>query len=209
MMTCVDVRARLEDHLDSLLSAWEAAVVAEHLAHCAGCRAEYNHLADLGTAARALPRELTPAADLWPGISACLTSRRQRRVQWVRANRRPVVSVGLLAAAAITAAIMLPEAPTQLPAADGPLAQIQLLDDSYRDVRAGLTQALAQRCAELPEATCAEVKGSVQTLDDSAAALGKALRGGGGHPQETMLLINNYEMTIDRARGLTNRLIRI
>jgi hypothetical protein len=209
MMTCEHVRTRLEDHLDGGLSAWEAAVVAEHLAGCASCRTEHNRLAELGAAARALPRDLAPADDLWPGIVQRLPNRRQRRLRWLRANTRQLTSIGLLAAAALAAVLLMPGAPPPAPVTGGTSEEARLLDDTYRDVRAGLAQALDASCGELSVATCAEVKGSVRILDDSAAALGKALRGGGGHPQETLLLINNYEMTIDRARGLTNRLARI
>ncbi len=209
MRRCEQIRARLEDHLDGQLTAGEAAAVAEHLCHCAACREAHNDLASLAAAARALPREIDAADDLWPGIARRLPARRSLRARWLRSNRRPLSSFGLLAAAAVAALILLSDSPPPAPVADGPVAEAGVLDATYRDVRAGLARALDARCDELPVATCAEVQGSLQVLDDSAAALGKALRGGGGRPQDTLLLINNYEMTIDRARGLTNRLTRI
>lgn len=226
MNTCARIQAQLQAHLDHDLMSHESALVAEHLARCAECRAAHNELAALGAAARALPRELPPPDDLWPGIASRLPDRRTLRVRHLRANARQITSVSLLAAAALAAVILMARVPAPAPVADDPviataadggdaaaadanLNDATLLDAAYRDVRADLAAVLDQHCDRLPAATCAEVKGSLQVLDDSAAALGEALRHGSGYPQERMLLINNYEMTIDRARGLTNRLIRI
>jgi anti-sigma factor RsiW len=210
MMNCEQIRARLEDHLDGRLAAREAAGVAEHLSRCGDCREAHNGLAALAVAARALPREIAPTRDLWPAVAQRLPSRRELRVRWLRENARPLSTFGLLAAAAVVALILLPATPPPTPVDDGSVAEAGVLDANYRDVRAGLARALDASCPELTVAACAAVKGSLKVLDDSAAALGKALRGGGGgDPRETLLLINNYEMTIDRARGLTNRLTRI
>lgn len=207
MMNCEQIRGKLEDHLDGRLEARVAAGVADHLSRCAECREMHNGLAALAVAARSLPREIAPARDLWPAVALRLPSRRDLRARWVRENARPLSTVGLLAAAAVVALILLPASPP--PIDDGSVAEAGVLDANYREVRAGLTRALDASCPELSVAACAAVKGSLQVLDDSAAALGEALRNGGGHPHETLLLINNYEMTIDRARGLTNRLTRI
>jgi anti-sigma factor RsiW len=209
MMRCEQIRAQLEDHLDGRLDAAEAAVLTEHLCRCTGCREAHNGLASLVHAARELPREIAPADDLWPGIAQRLPARRRPRTRWLRENTRQLSAIGLLAAATIAALILMPDSPPPAPIARSPLPEATDLDATYRDVRASLASALDARCGKLTVATCAEVKGSLQVLDDSAAELGKALRSGGGRPQETLLLINNYEMTIDRARGLTNRLIRI
>ena len=209
MTHCDQILAKLEDHLDGRLDAQVAAAVADHLCHCAGCREAHNELASLTAAARALPREIAAADDLWPGIARRLPDRNRLRTRWRREYSRPLSSFGLLAAAAVAALVLLPGSPPPTPVVVGPIPEAGVLDATYRDVRASLTRALDARCRDLPGTTCAEMQGSRKVLDDSAAALGKALRGGGGHPQETLLLINNYEMTIDRARGLTNRLTRI
>lgn len=219
MMRCDQVRAQLEDHLDGRIAARDAAAVAEHLASCAECRARHNELAALAAAARALPREIDPAEDLWPGIVSRLPGRRHPRAGWLRENGWQVSSIGLLAAATVAGVLLMrdasPPAPSgREPAVTTPVAVVPIpaattLDATYREVRAGLALALAARCQELPSATCEEVKVSLQVLDDSAAELGHALRTGGGRPQETLLLTNDYEMMIDRARGLTSRLTRI
>jgi len=208
MNRCDQIRPKLEDHLDGRLDTRDAAAVADHLCHCAGCREAHDELASLTAAARALPREIAAGDDLWPGIARRLPDRNRLRTRWLRDNSRPLSSFGLLAAAAVIALVLLPGSPPPTPVVVGPIPEAGILDATYRDVRASLTRALDARCRDLPGTTCAEMQGSLKVLDDSAAALGKALRGG-GHPQETLLLINNYEMTIDRARGLTNRLTRI
>jgi hypothetical protein len=209
MTRCEQIRTKLEDHLDGRLDAAEAAGLTDHLCHCAACREAHDELASLARTAYALPREIAPADDLWPGIARQLPSRRNPHTRWLRENTRQLSSFGLLAAAAIGALILMPGSPPLAPVAKSPFFEAKDLDATYRDVRDGLASALDARCGELPVVTCAEVKGSLQVLDDSAAEIGKALRSGDGRSQETLLLINNYEMTIDRARGLTNRLIRI
>ena len=76
-----------------------AALVREHLAACADCRAELERLHQRVARLRALP-PLRPARDRWPVVAADLArTRRVRRTRWI--------SAGSLAVAASVALVLV------------------------------------------------------------------------------------------------------
>jgi anti-sigma factor RsiW len=100
---------RLNDHVDGLLSAPDAAAVEAHLAACAACRAEVDGLRALLGAVRGLPREVAPPAEVWDALRA-ETSARPGRAAWtVRLTRRELAAAAVLLVAlssGITAALL-------------------------------------------------------------------------------------------------------
>lgn len=71
-MICHNSAEKLHDYLDDALSPAERAAVESHLATCASCQATFTSLRTLRAATTQLPRELTPARDLWPALSTQL-----------------------------------------------------------------------------------------------------------------------------------------
>lgn len=73
-MNCTAWTEKLHDYVDAAdtLSAADHRSLEHHLEACAACRAELESLRRLRAATFALPRELPPARDLWPQISAQL-----------------------------------------------------------------------------------------------------------------------------------------
>jgi hypothetical protein len=71
-MTCDDIRDLLDAYRAKELEPAERAVVANHLASCAGCRAEALAWSDLFDRTAALPRSIEPPRDLWPAVDAAL-----------------------------------------------------------------------------------------------------------------------------------------
>jgi anti-sigma factor RsiW len=71
---------------DGTLAAAARAAAEAHLALCAECRADVDALRALVVATRALPREIAPERDLWPGIAGALARRGTgdggRRMGW-------------------------------------------------------------------------------------------------------------------------------
>ncbi|MBK9304232.1 MAG: zf-HC2 domain-containing protein [bacterium] len=63
---------RLQDLLDGDLDAAAAAALKRHLGGCPACAAAWADLRRLRDGAAALPGEIPPAHDLWPGIAARL-----------------------------------------------------------------------------------------------------------------------------------------
>lgn len=71
-MTCHNCSEKLHDFVDEALAPPDRAAVESHLATCATCQSALASLRALRAATARLPRELTPARDLWPTLSAQL-----------------------------------------------------------------------------------------------------------------------------------------
>ncbi len=74
-MNCTACQAQLNDLVDGALSPADARAIADHAAACPACRVTLYSLRALRAATAALPRERTPARDLWSGIAVQLTDR--------------------------------------------------------------------------------------------------------------------------------------
>ena len=100
---------RLNDLVDGLLPAPDAAAAEAHLAACAACRAQVEGLRALLRAAAGLPREVAPPAEVWEALRA-ETSARPGRAAWtVWATRRELAAAAVLLVAlssGITAALL-------------------------------------------------------------------------------------------------------
>jgi len=71
-MNCTDWNEKLHDYVDDTLGTDERRALEAHLAVCPHCRAQLESFQALRSATNQLPRELTPARDLWPAIQARL-----------------------------------------------------------------------------------------------------------------------------------------
>lgn len=82
-MNCQNCSELLHDYAAApyTLAAADRHALEAHLAACAACRAEFDAVGKLHTATAALPRESTPARDLWPGIAAQLTASEDQRAR--------------------------------------------------------------------------------------------------------------------------------
>jgi hypothetical protein len=77
----------LPDYLDGELTGARLAAIETHVACCPACEAELASLRELKRRAAELPRDLQPARDLWPAISAAIAARprvSQRRLAVAR-----------------------------------------------------------------------------------------------------------------------------
>src|SRR5271165_3717981 len=102
---CSQYEAMLEDQLQGVLRGPEAAMLAEHLATCPGCRAA---LEDAAMSARLLAIA-EPAADPGAGFSRIVMARIREQLQTSegRSIWRPVVSVAWRFAATAAFALVL------------------------------------------------------------------------------------------------------
>lgn len=71
-MKCRDCSEKLSDYVDGALTPAEASAMESHVAACPACQAELASLRELLDSAHALPAEITPTRDLWPGLMAQL-----------------------------------------------------------------------------------------------------------------------------------------
>lgn len=182
MLTCSDVLAQLDDYLDGTLDEAGFQELEHHLSECAPCRAEARGLRRLLSEASALPAELTPGRDLWPGIAARLEGRnlvafepRARRRAWLA----PVLTLATAAVALL--AVWLPNRPgapavaspgpaTLQPAAlpAGVPSGLDAAQADYERATQQLLLALQEQRAQLPEQT-------LTTLDQNLASIDRAL----------------------------------
>jgi len=81
-MTCAETRDRLDDYVDGALGGAELHEVELHIAGCAECAGQERELRALLAAAAALPSQMHPARDLWPGIA-----------ERIAATRRPAAAI--------------------------------------------------------------------------------------------------------------------
>lgn len=181
---------RLNDHVDGLLPAPEAAAVEAHLAACAACRAEVEGLRALLAGAAALPRTVDPPAELWEALRAETLARPARAAWTVRMTRRELAAAAVLLVAlssGITAALMRDRttpAPTGVAAADGGAArpraewvEFRRAEAEYVRTADDLEALLAGNRAALAPETVRAVEASLGAIDaairDARAALAR------------------------------------
>lgn len=173
---------RLNDHVDGLLPAPEAAAVEAHLAACAACRAEVEGLRALLAAASALPRAIAPPAELWDELRAA-TSARPARAAWaVRMTRRELAAAAVLLVAlssGITAALLRDRgapAAGSVAAADGGAARPPAAWVEFRRAEAEYVSTADDLEALLAGNRDALAPETVRTVEESLRAIDAAIR---------------------------------
>lgn len=178
--------------LDGDLSPDEEVAVAEHMEVCDACQVELGEISALREHARALPREIEPARDLWPEISARIDNHKVISFEPRRSSRIPV-SRGMLAAAAVllitvssgVTAWLVGSDPTASEFAAAPvttsssgtaaLAAFQPTEQEYLTTVADLEAVLGARRDLLAPETVAVIERNLSIIDaaiaDSRAAL--------------------------------------
>ncbi len=200
-MTCAELRDRLDDAVDGLLSETDFQEAELHLAACAACRLEERRMRALLAHAAALPREVAPGRDLWPGIASRLGSRRllpfARRPSSAGVAARQTWLVPALASAAAVLALsaLVPRAREVTPASPAGVqtsarAQTGLVsaEADYARATADLMQALEAKRAELPPATAEALERNLHTIDQALRDIRVALRQDPGNAQLALLL---------------------
>lgn len=171
-MMCPDREAQLNEYVDDTLPAAERALVAAHLAQCAGCRGALAELRGLVVAARQLPPSLAPSRELWGGIARRIGTRAPRAGAWWRA---PTFWGGALAAAAtLVIGFAIHRWTTPRSVAPGGRGW-QALEASYGDAAAELGRTLVAERDRLRPETIALVARNLALIDaaleESRAAL--------------------------------------
>jgi hypothetical protein len=158
---------------------------ADHLAGCASCRKLADALAIIAAAARALPREVAPSKDLWPGIAARI---RPRRPWWPALAAAAVLLVGVGIAAW-----------TWREPPPGPLPEVAAWERDLSDANDTLRVALADR-ADLDPATRALVAQNLAIIDQAIAETERALAASPGDPrlQRSLAVVGEQRVALLR-----------
>jgi putative zinc finger protein len=219
-MKCDEIRDQIDDYVDGELQAGERDAVARHLLECPACREEERALRMLLDGAAALPRELSPARELWPGIAARLRS------NVVAFPRRPFQPLTLLAAAAVLIALSSaitwriartpatavattrPNAAVFSLAAFRPAPDLLEAEREYASATSELLAAIEARRESLAPETLVTVEQSLRAIDDALKSLREALRGDPGNDELTQMLTATHKRKVDALRRVV-RLSRI
>ena len=158
----------------------------------------------LDRALAALPRELTPSRDLWPGIDAGLPAAglRRRRSPWLwQAAAAAVLMAGssLLTAAWLqrdrpevaTATATVP--PAAAPVSASSFGAAYALDPDSLEVRRRLVASLAAEMQRLPPSARLKVEQNLAEMRRAADEINAALRERPGDPLLEELLVGAYQ----------------
>lgn len=202
-MTCDEVEARLDDYVDGSLPEGEFQEVELHLAHCAACREQERRLRLILAHARALPRELGPARDLWPGVAERIEAGRGWRPSWW-------ATAALAAAAAVAAAVGVtllgtrpepaPVAPVATMTARFDRGSIGAAEQEYEQAATALMAALQERRETLSPETIASVEKNLEVIDRALAEVRTALERDPGNKELTRMLVSTYRKKVDTLR---------
>lgn len=210
---------RLDDWLDGELAPAERLEAERHLSDCAECRETAARLRALRDEAGALPRELVPARDLWPGIAARLQELAvvpfpAPSASPFPARRSPSRPLALAAAAAVLMALSslltlqavrresVPGRPgagalVLRTAAGEPVAEV---DREYERAATELVAALNERRDVLAPATLAAVNHGLAQIDEALAEIRGALARDPGSRELTRLLTTTHKRRVEMLR---------
>lgn len=217
-MNCNEVTDRLDDYVDGWLPAGEGQEVEQHLHGCVGCRGEERRLRWLLAEATALPREIQPQRDLWPGIADRIGLRRERVAAFPRRGWLGSRGAGLAAAAAVLVAVSstftaivgrngaMPAAPAASPWRLEPAAlgrepgPVLEAEAGYARATATLMAALDERPDSLAPETRAVVEENLRIIDDALRQVREALRKDPGSRELTRMLTATHKKKVDVLR---------
>ncbi|HKC12311.1 MAG TPA: hypothetical protein VKI41_09780, partial [Vicinamibacteria bacterium] len=171
------------------------------LAGCPPCREEERRLRAVLAQAAALPRLLSPARDLWPGIAERIGGQK-------RTALRGWGPIGLAAAAAVAIALAStllprpgPAPPPVLPVAVSPGSDaLHEVEADYARATTALLAALSERPSSLSSETLASVQKNLDVIDQALAEVREALRKDPHNGELTHMLVATHRKKLDVLR---------
>lgn len=216
-----------EDALDRIdAGETEDAALRDHVTACAGCREALVALERIGAAARALPQEVEPGRDLWPGIAARLAPPAPGAVLPFRARRTVAFAPATLAAAAVllialtaafTALLLRVADPVEVagqPAGSGvaravaltPEASVAAAEAEYLAAQAALLERIHARADELGPDTLATVETNLKVIDAALDEIRAALGRSPGNPALVRMLTSTHRKKLDALQRVATAL---
>jgi hypothetical protein len=212
---------KCEEALDRLdasgeLSEAEFQELELHLAGCAACREEERALRALLAEAAALPSELQPARNLWPGIASRIASGNvagfPARRHWITAASLAAAAAALLALASalMSRTPVVPQqarlvVPSAVPVAVSAVPEaLQPAEAEYLRATAELMEALQSRRARLSPETVAALDRDLDIIDGALADLRVALQKDPGSQKLAHMLAATHQRKIEVLRLVMN-----
>jgi putative zinc finger protein len=209
-MTCQETNERIDEYVDGTLGEAFLHDVELHLAACAGCAEEERRVREVVARAAALPQEMRPPRDLWPGIADRIAAARPRPTARVVRRVWSWSPAALAAAAAVVVALGATLARVWPPAAGDPAGggvvheaawttdpSLLAAEREYARATAQLMAALDARKAALPPEMVAAVEKDMTTIDAALRQLRSALRQDPGNPQLSHMLASTHQKKVD------------
>jgi negative regulator of sigma E activity len=209
-MTCPEIQDRLDDYVDGTLSERDFQEVELHLHGCAECRKHEAALRSLLARAEALPEEIAPPRDLWPGIAARL-GEKPSVARFPSLVRRPVAWGSLAAAAVVVLAVAALLRPSGGPqpgtlATGTPVAlkpgTLDPAEQDYMRATSELMAALSQKREGLAPETQKAVAENLRVIDGALRDLRVALQKDPGNQKLNKMLVATHQKKVDMLRFL-------
>lgn len=208
-MTCAEVDDRLDDYLDGTLGEGDFQELELHLHGCDACRGAERELRSLLAQAAALPRELTPARDLWPEIEKRLARGNLLGFPAKPAVRRAWLAVAAAAALVVAAGLALRSrgtapreasleaggTPTNVALSTQPAGVLEA-EREYAKAASVLLAALDSTKERLSPQTLATVERDLQAIDQALADIRKALEKDPGSDALNHLLASTHQRKV-------------
>lgn len=198
-MTCTEIAALIDEYVDAALPADAARTVEAHLAACDRCRAEVAALRAVVADARALPRSVLPARDLWTGIAPRLgTGPRPAALSTLVTRYRPLA---LLAAALFL--LLAGATLATLYQRGRPAAGFALEQRRYAEATAQLARTLADDPIRVSPATRAVVERNLAIVDQAIREAEAALATDPGNVELEQMVLARYAQRLDLLKRAT------
>ena len=202
-MSCEQIRERLDDYVAATLNEKDQATTAGHLAECAACAAEERELRSLLGRAAELPREMSPARDLWPGIAARLERRGRVLSFQPRATHLTWLAAAAVIAIAVSATLttrngIVPASGTGrlVPASLGTQGVLAAEHD-YEQAAAMLMQTIKRDREALSPETLKIVEANLLLIDNALADVRRALEQDPSSRELTSLLTATHRRKLE------------
>lgn len=210
-MTHEEAAARLDDYLDGTLDPATKAEVDAHLIACPVCRDELTVLQSILADARALPRSVMPARDLWDGIERRLGTGRAIGRSGGHREQSEAISrltaryrIPLLAAAAIALVMSGVGLATLLRQPTSSLSTFELEQRRYAQVSAQMARQIADNPGLLLPSTRAVVERNLAIVDSAINEAQQALTTDPGNTALEQMVLARYEQRLALLRRATD-----
>ncbi|HWA15750.1 MAG TPA: zf-HC2 domain-containing protein [Gemmatimonadales bacterium] len=205
MMTHNEIAGRLDEYLDGTLDAATRAEVEAHLVSCPVCRDELTALQSILAEARALPRSVMPAQDLWNDIEARL---QRTAAPSGHAGRRWNLAVRYRVPLLAAAAVLLLLGGTLIGRYPQPVAPLTSTfageQQRYTEATAALARQFTHDYSSLPQETRAVVERNLAIVDAAIGEAEQALKTDPGNTALEQMVLARYQQRLALLKRATD-----